>query len=206
MPSQEKVAFGAIVHHQTHRMHADTDDHLTPRNVFDTPRDLSPSNTRDDLESSLPIMSEAGQKHYSVSSVKNEHNVFETDLESGISPYTPNASASRLDLPSPFQYFAANGSKYSVNSAAQECAMWPSKHTLQEKARQEKAKRSGTDCCAPITQRWASMDKRQRLWFKIFIALLIVAFAVGLGIGISRAVGGGIWSTGNQINPIAGSD
>lgn len=39
-----------------------------------------------------------------------------------------------------------------------------------------------------------NLNSKQRLWAKIVIALLVVAAAVGLGVGISRAVGGGVWA------------
>lgn len=49
------------------------------------------------------------------------------------------------------------------------------------------------------------LNKRQKLWAKIFIALLIVGAAVGLGIGISKAVGGGVWKSVNEQAPIGHS-
>jgi len=56
--------------------------------------------------------------------------------------------------------------------------------------------------------RWNPMrklNKRQKLWAKIFIALLIVGAAVGFGIGISKAVGGGVWKSTNEQAPIGHS-
>lgn len=56
--------------------------------------------------------------------------------------------------------------------------------------------------------RWNPMrklNKRQKLWAKIFIALLIIGAAVGIGIGISKAVGGGVWKSANEQAPIGHS-
>jgi hypothetical protein len=80
-----------------------------------------------------------------------------------------------------------------------DCTMWPSRVTLQAKAKQEKAKRSWN----PLLR----LNKRQKLIAQIVIALLIVGAAVGIGVGVSRAVGGGVWSGNGQTKqiPKAGS-
>lgn len=75
------------------------------------------------------------------------------------------------------------------------------------KARGNALKRKGN---LPMRDRnrWNPMrklDKRQKLWAKIFIALLIVGAAVGIGIGISKAVGGGVWKSANEQAPIGHS-
>ncbi len=49
------------------------------------------------------------------------------------------------------------------------------------------------------------LNKRQKLWAKIIIALLIVGAAVGIGIGISKAVGAGVWKSTNEQAPIGNS-
>ena len=49
------------------------------------------------------------------------------------------------------------------------------------------------------------LNKRQKLWAKLLIALLIVGAAVGLGIGISKAVGAGVWKSANEQAPIGHS-
>jgi hypothetical protein len=47
-----------------------------------------------------------------------------------------------------------------------------------------------------------NLTTKQRLWVKIIIALILVAAAVGLGVGISRAVGGGVWAGNGQNKEI----
>ena len=82
--------------------------------------------------------------------------------------------------------------KVSVDGRVKECTVWPSKTTLREKALL--AKKHG-----PIKTRWNRLSKKQRLWIKILIAMLIIGAAVGIGVGITKAVGGGVFaSQGNS--------
>jgi len=48
-----------------------------------------------------------------------------------------------------------------------------------------------------------AMDKRQRIAAQVLIALLVVAAAVGLGVGISRAVRGGVYGKGGPQSEIS---
>jgi hypothetical protein len=76
--------------------------------------------------------------------------------------------------------------KQSVDGRVKECTMWPSRQAVLDKRKSYQRKRG----CAFFR----NMTSKQRLWAKIVIALLVVAAAVGLGVGISRAVGGGVWA------------
>ncbi|KAK8255276.1 hypothetical protein HDK77DRAFT_28252 [Phyllosticta capitalensis] len=89
----------------------------------------------------------------------------------------------------------ASQPKVSMDGRVKECTVWPSKQTLQEKAKVAKAQRSSC-------QWWGNLSKKHRLWLKILFALTIVALAVGLSVGISRAVGGGVWSSTGQSRTI----
>jgi len=77
-------------------------------------------------------------------------------------------------------------SKMSVDGRVKECTMWPTRQAVLDKRKSYKRKRG----CAFFR----NLNSKQRLWAKIIIALLVVAAAVGLGVGISRAVGGGVWA------------
>lgn len=76
--------------------------------------------------------------------------------------------------------------KVSVDGRVKECTMWPSRQAVLEQKKRNQRKRG--------CNLFRNLNSKQRLWAKIFIALFIVAAAVGLGVGISRAVGGGVWS------------
>ncbi|OAL53214.1 hypothetical protein IQ07DRAFT_585157 [Pyrenochaeta sp. DS3sAY3a] len=76
--------------------------------------------------------------------------------------------------------------KVSVDGRVKECTMWPSRQAVIDKRKTAQRTRG----CAFFR----NLTSKQRLWAKIVIALLIVAAAVGLGVGISRAVGGGVWA------------
>lgn len=84
--------------------------------------------------------------------------------------------------------------KVSVDGRVKECTMWPSRQTILER---KKMNQRAKGC-----NLFRSLSTKQRLWVKIFIALLVIAAAVGLGLGISKAVGGGIWKGRGQTTHI----
>lgn len=95
----------------------------------------------------------------------------ERDAESGVAL----SAASTQQLP-----------KISVDGRVKECSMWPSRQTVLE---QRKTYERTRGC-----NLFRNLTNKQRLWCKIVIALVVIAAAVGLGVGISRAVGGGVWA------------
>jgi hypothetical protein len=95
---------------------------------------------------------------------------FERDMEAGLP-----LSAATTQQP-----------KLSVDGRVKECTMWPSKQAVMD---QRKTYKRSRGC-----NLFKNLTSKQRLWAKIIIALIVVAAAVGLGVGISRAVGGGVWA------------
>jgi hypothetical protein len=89
-----------------------------------------------------------------------------------------------------------NMPKQSVDGRVRECTMWPSKQSLID-AEKERKKRKGGWWNA-----MCHMNKKQKMWFRVIVFLIIVAAAVGLGVGISRAVGGGVWAGNGQNKDI----
>ncbi|KAF1953986.1 hypothetical protein CC80DRAFT_568491 [Byssothecium circinans] len=85
--------------------------------------------------------------------------------------------------------------KVSVDGRVKECTMWPSRQTILEKKKMSQRQKG--------CNLFRSLNSKQRLWAKILIAALVVAAAVGLGIGISKAVGGGVWKSKGQHQGIA---
>ena len=75
-----------------------------------------------------------------------------------------------------------------------ECTAWPGRHQLAEK-RMKMERNKGHN---PMR----NLSKKQRLWVKIFIAMIILGAAVGLGIGISKATGSGVFKTTNSQTSI----
>ncbi|KAI1477249.1 hypothetical protein K445DRAFT_282676 [Daldinia sp. EC12] len=72
-----------------------------------------------------------------------------------------------------------------------DCPVWPGQEHWQQKA---KAARINNRSCQCI----ARMSKRNRIIAKILIGLLIVGIAVGIGFGISKPLGAGIWQPQNH--------
>lgn len=194
--SNEKVTFGLVVSpvEETEGVH-DTSLHTPP--TQHTPFYALPS-AQPSLQS-LPS--------------KKEPNVavYETDLEAnhhlGSELATPMVSSSNLDLPAARPMLsqattAMSGYRRSYDAQARDCTVWPTKETLREKAKAQKAKEQQRTWCGPMKTKWASLQKKQRLWIRILVFLVIVAFAVGLGVGITKAVHGGVWAGKGESHTI----
>lgn len=85
------------------------------------------------------------------------------------------------------------GSKTNGNgNGNKECTVWPGQHALKMK---KKAMRKNKGCAC-----WGGLSKRARVWIKIGVAVLVVGTAVGVGLGVSKAVGGGVWKGEDNTN------
>jgi len=156
-------------------------------NVFDTPRTLSPSTS---VNGSLNK-----QTHAKPTFTLNA----DADLEKGsLTPMDSTRNLALSPLYSPCQDFK-------VNSQVQECSVWPSKTTLKAKAHNEKCHRRAANCYG-LTAVWGNMSKKQRLYAKILLALCLLALVAGLGVGVTRAVGGGVWSSQGSAKTIPKTD
>ncbi|RYN24738.1 hypothetical protein AA0115_g7948 [Alternaria tenuissima] len=89
-------------------------------------------------------------------------------------------------------------SKHSVDGRVKECTMWPTRQAVLDKRKSYQRKRG----CAFFR----NLTNKQRMWAKIIIALLVIGAAVGLGVGISRAVGGGVWAGDGRSKEIPHGD
>lgn len=81
--------------------------------------------------------------------------------------------------------------------------MWPTKDALRDKAKAEKTRKRQTRWCGQPKIWWDGLTKKQRLLFKILIVFFVVGIATGLGIGISKAVNGGVFAGNGQSKSIA---
>jgi hypothetical protein len=119
---------------------------------------------------------------------KAAHLTSEKDLEYGnITPYT---GAGNDDDENPFS------KKFAVGSNQQECTMWPTHQTLrQTRLEDKKQRRAARTCgCGTLKHHWAGYSKNQRLAIRILIALVTIGAIVGVAVGITRSVNGGVWS------------
>lgn len=74
--------------------------------------------------------------------------------------------------------------------------MWPGRRTLMQRYKRDKRQRQS---CNPMK----NLDKRTKIIIKVLIILVVVGGAIALGIGISKAVGGGVWKTNNSSSTIS---
>ena len=74
--------------------------------------------------------------------------------------------------------------------------LWPGKHGKVPKRTKHSTQRSGWSCSME------RLSKRQRLLVKIMIAVLLVGGAVAIGVGVSKAVGGGVYKNANEDTQI----
>ncbi len=50
------------------------------------------------------------------------------------------------------------------------------------------------------------MSKKQKFWVKVLIAIVIIGAITGLGVGITKAVGGGVFRTTSNSSAPIGDD
>ncbi|MCJ1482944.1 hypothetical protein MMC06_003110 [Schaereria dolodes] len=105
--------------------------------------------------------------------------IYEQDLEAG-SRILPSLDVSR-----------------STTNKEKECTVWPGRHQIIQKEMASKRRGGGP---------WSRLSKKQRILAHILIALIIVGGAVGIGVGISKAVGGGVWKSINSQSQIGDTD
>ncbi|KAK3374096.1 hypothetical protein B0T24DRAFT_287371 [Lasiosphaeria ovina] len=67
-----------------------------------------------------------------------------------------------------------------------DCQVWPGQDHWRRKAKAAKMSRHNCNCLAHLS-------KRNRIMVKVLIGLLIVGIAVGVGFGVSKPLGAGIW-------------
>ncbi|KAI1391256.1 uncharacterized protein F4822DRAFT_179770 [Hypoxylon trugodes] len=67
-----------------------------------------------------------------------------------------------------------------------DCPVWPGQDHWRQKARAAKINNRSCQCMAHLSH-------RNRIIIKVLIAFLIVGIAVGVGFGISKPLGAGIW-------------
>ncbi|KAK9414437.1 hypothetical protein SUNI508_11279 [Seiridium unicorne] len=139
---------------------------------------LSPSTTNHSTEKTLKDTSVELARDSTVSTPNSVHglNPFETDVEMGQSSENLNRKESQ------FTGKTLNNPK---------CTVWPGQDHWKQKARAAKINNRSCQCMARLS-------KRNRLLVKILIAFLVIGAAVGVGLGISKPLGAGIWKVPDQ--------
>lgn len=80
-------------------------------------------------------------------------------------------------------------------------AVWPSSNV--RKQHEAMGKRKGYNSYSPFKR----MSKKQKFWVQAVIAIVIVGAITGLGVGITKAVGGGVFRTSSDSSaPIGNND
>lgn len=82
-----------------------------------------------------------------------------------------------------------------VSRNHKENAVWPCNNQKHKRSLMMERRKGG---CSPLR----GLSKNQKLWAKIIIALVVIGAAVGIGIGISKAVGAGVWKNANSQGKI----
>lgn len=78
--------------------------------------------------------------------------------------------------------------------------MWPHPATVKKQHKQQKTlKRSKWNCWGRTTHK---MSKKQKILLQVLIALFVIGAAVGIGVGVSKAVGGGVWAGKGQTRTL----
>ncbi|KHE84133.1 hypothetical protein GE21DRAFT_1099795 [Neurospora crassa] len=78
-----------------------------------------------------------------------------------------------------------------TKGATTECQVWPGQDHWKQKAKDAKMTRHTCNCLA-------QMSKRNRIIVKVMIGLLVIGLAVGVGFGVSKPLGAGIWKSERQ--------
>ena len=106
-----------------------------------------------------------------------------------------------------YEYDLENGSRvttYTQPEPPQRCptndAVWPSSNARKQHELMVKSK--GHNSYNPFLR----MSKRQKFWAKVLTAILVIGAITGLGVGITKAVGGGVFRTSSNTSaPIGNS-
>ncbi len=84
------------------------------------------------------------------------------------------------------------------NHAHRDDKVWPCSKT-RERTLLAKQRANG---CSPFSR----LSRKQKFWVQVLIALVFIGAITGLGVGISKAVGGGVFKSSSNANaPIPGT-
>ncbi|KAG9246154.1 hypothetical protein BJ878DRAFT_307420 [Calycina marina] len=111
---------------------------------------------------------------------KQEINIYEHDVEAG------NLSLANTKTKNTIRDIRSHNDN----------AVWPGQIALKRKKKLMRKERGKQALCGWM----AGMPKKTQVWIKILIAAVVIGAAIGIGIGVSKAVGGGVWKNKNSSN------
>lgn len=157
--------------------------HQTPRHQL-SDRTLSdrPLNDRSDASNPFSPFYDHAEAHTTLSLTQPPISKQSSKISASTTVYNSDLEAGLTESKSNFLDTTATKTK------TKDCTVWPGQKTLKEAKRAEKLKKRGA-CPNPMR----GLEARTKFWLKVLIAAIIIGAAVGLGLGISKAVGGGIW-------------
>lgn len=130
------------------------------------------------------------QKSESKQNINVVSSAYDTDVEAFLTPQKTQASCSKAGL------------LKTKSGKDMDSTVWPGRKAMKMKKKEMRKQRAKHGVCGCM----AGLDKKTKIWVKVLIALLVVGAAIGVGLGISKAVGGGIWKSNSNSNaPIKGS-
>lgn len=110
--------------------------------------------------------------------------------------FEQHKSESKVHIRTQEQDLEAASTTFPFSEATRDTEVWPCKQQLKKRALVVKRSRG----CSPLS----GLTQTQKFWVKLLIALVVIGAAVGIGIGISKAVGAGVWKNGNSQKKIGG--
>jgi hypothetical protein len=127
---------------------------------------------------------------YSLEAQKSESrqniNVINSFYDTDVEALTPNTTR--------------NAGLFKSKSGNPECTVWPGQRALEMKKKAARKERNKHGLCGCM----AGLHRRTKISIQALIVLVIIGAVVGIGVGVSKAVGGGVWKNSSNSNaPIA---
>lgn len=162
------------------------EDHESLHSITPT---LTPTITRHDDRETSPL-----SPFYTHPTTRTSLDAKKSESKTYIRKYDSDLEACLTDVNSKPNVMSPTLTRHTTGK---NCTVWPGQQALKDARRQDKMRRGGS---------WNPMrnlDPKTKLWVKIVIALFVVGAAVGVGLGITKSVGGGVFKTNNTSSPVA---
>ena len=158
------------------RQYFGRDDVLSTIEDVDSEASLSRVTTREDKERDTSPFS----PFYSPAPTRTSIDAMKTESKANCNVYQTDLESGLLD---------------SSTKCHKPCTVWPGRQQL--KQQRKLSKRSAG--CNPL----ARCSKKTANIIKVLIGLLLVGLIIGVGLGVTKAVGGGIWHSNANPNAAA---